>query len=813
MSKATFMSTIHIYDQRMEQIAAWLIETTDACNSEAPPPYSKPAGQPSSMRLKGKARKEAKKLKDAANSEVPMTADKKASVFKIKVDQFPELASKIMGSRGDAYKVPDVILKMAQDVLELRQEYDLFIDGGPSADADQKPRVGDRCFSIIKDMVRVLKRDTEEPVSKVPVGVYSNPQTGNMERQSSNNELEDLARILACLHSSTAPPGPNTVIASFTPRKPSHPSRFLTDPGLFRDSVYLGLYCLFKDINSIRLSVRDIWTNYTLGQNTLVHASIMTHHAIGIVKCMEENFLGNHPFIPDGETVIRLFQAIALMDRNKNPVVDKERNALAEHGHDDHDVKIDRWCYFPIVNVLRAFCEFIQPGKPRHVTLEALKGSEHHADGRAKIAKDIRIEDIAILLEALNDCVVLSTRVAQSDQDSITASVREMCVTKRVTLELCFASQVHLDMSHVVGDNKGQGFLSLHDFGTEAKECLTKALSFPPSSRNWPVGFHESLEEMISYINRIIVVDVFTTLEEEAYAPNCARPAKNESFGLLRRNPFLCGTQSKHIARGMHNVGKTLALNSGSILFVAHLYNALRQTLHLEIEWPPLELCISALTCDRLFGGDAPKTLQQCSDICMAILKERVGAFVCSEAWRKRPRPHGLERVTRYWAARPWSPKVGKENPTVPSSSVDAELPGRTWRLWETTRPPNPLELMDLLEVDTREECRILSYNFVGIHFICLDLLRKLRSALHDTLVPYISEEYIKQEDQLPLIAGYIVAVAGKSSDGIGKMAGGQGKESILGRAGDVMKDFIEMDSQHNTVPYLQRFGICPTTV
>ena len=120
---------------------------------------------------------------------------------------------------------------------------------------------------------------------------------------------------------------------------------------------------------------------------------------------------------------------------------------------------------------------------------------------------------------------------------------------------------------------------------------------------------------------------------------------------------------------------------------------------------------------------------------------------------------------------------------------------------------------MDLLEVDTREECRILSYNFVGIHFICLDLLRKLRSALHDTLVPYISEEYIKQEDQLPLIAGYIVAVAGKSSDGIGKMAGGQGKESILGRAGDVMKDFIEMDSQHNTVPYLQRFGIFPITV
>ena len=811
MSSTTFMSTFQIYDERMEQMAAWLIETTDACNCEAPLPYSKPAGQSSSMRLKGKARKEAKKLKDAANSEVPIAADKKASVFKIKIDQFPELASKIIDSRGDAFKVPGVILKMAEDVLELRHEYHLFIDGEPSADADKKPRVGDRCFNIIKDMIRVLKRDTEEPMSKAPVGVYSPPPTGNMERQSGNNELEGLARILACLHSSTAAPALNHVIASVTPRNQSHPSRFQTDPGLFRDSVYLALYCLFKDINSIRLSVRDNWTKYNLGQNSLVYAAIMTHHAIGIVRCMEENFLGNFPFIPDGETVIRLFQATALMDRDQKSVVNKERN-VPWHDDDDH-VKIGRWCYFPIVNVVRAFCEFIQPGKPRHITLEALKGSERHADGRAKIARDIRIEDIAILLEALNDCVVLSTRVAQSDEDPLTMNVRKMCMTKRVTLELCFASQVYLDIFHIVGDNRGQGFLSLHGFGTEAKECLTKALNFPPLSRNWPVGFHESVEEMVSYINRIIVVDVLTTLEEEAYAPNCARPAENEPFGLLRRNPFLCGTQSKHIALGMHNIGKTLALKSGSILFVAHLYNALRQTSHLEIEWPPLELCISGLTCDRLYGGDAPKTLQQCSDKCVALLEDRAGAFVCSEARPKRPRPHDLERVTRYWAARVWSPKVGKENPTVPSSSVDAELPGRTWRLWETTRPPNPLQLMDSLEVKTREECQSLSYNFVGIHFVCLDLLRKLRSALHDTLVPHISEEYIKQEDQLPLIAGYIVAVAGKSSDGIGKMAGGHGKESILGRAAAVMKDFVEMDSQHNTVSYLRRSGTFPSTV
>ena len=808
MSDRAFMTTVQIYDERMEQIAAWLIETADACNSEAPPPNSKPAGQSSSMRLKGKARKEAKKLKDAANSEVPIATDKKASSFKIKVDQFPELASKIMDSRGDAFKVPDMILKMAQDVLELRQEYDLFINGELSVDVDKKPRMGDRCFSTIKDMVRVLKRDTEKPMSKVPVGVYSNPQIGSMERQSSNNELEGLARLLACLHSSTARTGPHTVFASITPRKPSHPSRLQTDPGLFRDSVCLGLYCLFKDINSIRLSVRAIWTKYTLGQNTLVYASIMTHRAIGIIGCMEENFLGTFPFIRDGETVIRLFQATALMDRIEMSVVDKERNLLAEHWHDDDDIKIGRWCYFPILNVLHAFCEFIQSGKPRHITLEALKGSICHADGRAKIARDIRIEDIAILLEAFNDCVVLSTRVAESDDDSLTAGVREMCMTKRVTLELCFASQVYLDISHVVGDNRGQGFVSLHDFGTEAKECLTKALSFPPSSRIWPVGCHESLEEMVSYINRIIVVDVLTILEKEIYAPNCSRPAKNESFGLLRRNPFLCGTQIKLIARGMYNTGKTLALNSGSLLFVAHLYNALRQTSHLEIEWPQLELCISALTCDRLFGGDAPKTLQQCSDRSVALLKERAGAFVCSEACQKRPRPHDLERVTRYWAVRPCSPKVGKENPTVPSSSGDA-----AWRLWETTRPPNPLEVMDLLEINTRKECQSLSYNLVGIHFICLDLLRRLRSALHDTLVSYISEEYIKQEDQLPLIAGYIIAVAGKSSDGLGQMAGGHGKESILGRAGAVMKDFIEADSQHNTVPYIRSPGIFSATV
>ncbi len=85
-----------------------------------------------------------------------------------------------------------------------------------------------------------------------------------------------------------------------------------------------------------------------------------------------------------------------------------------------------------------------------------------------------------------------------------------------------------------------------------------------------------------------------------------------DPYHLLQRHPLLCAMMKFSLALMVREIGTTVVEAWGSILYTAHLYNALRHTSSLNMPWPDMETFISIHTPEKLFVGGYPTTVQDC---------------------------------------------------------------------------------------------------------------------------------------------------------------------------------------------------------
>ena len=54
----------------------------------------------------------------------------------------------------------------------------------------------------------------------------------------------------------------------------------------------------------------------------------------------------------------------------------------------------------------------------------------------------------------------------------------------------------------------------------------------------------------------------------------------------------------------------------------------------------------------------------------------------------------------------------------------------------------------------------MLRYDYISMHFRCLELLRQLRDEIDEDLKSQFGPEYLEREDQLSNLVGYILMAA-----------------------------------------------------
>ena len=190
-----------------------------------------------------------------------------------------------------------------------------------------------------------------------------------------------------------------------------------------------------------------------------------------------------------------------------------------------------------------------------------------------------------------------------------------MSRTKRISVWLVFATQIFLNVHHLMREDIGRGLDQLRVMGSEAKATLQSYWTGPKPAvvpDTWPKQNEMPIKQLSREIDKWVLSDALLTMKQKIKSQSPYNignlSESDESFYLLSRHPLLCGTFAFKIYLQVQELGVVLANAWGTVIYTAHLYNAVRQTGQLAISWPDMDFIIDLHTPQRVFVGGAPKT-------------------------------------------------------------------------------------------------------------------------------------------------------------------------------------------------------------
>jgi hypothetical protein len=104
----------------------------------------------------------------------------------------------------------------------------------------------------------------------------------------------------------------------------------------------------------------------------------------------------------------------------------------------------------------------------------------------------------------------------------------------------------------------------------------------------------------------------------------------------MKRHPVFCGLLALHLNLTMQQAGIIFSNAWGSTLYLAHLYNAVKQEGMLKRTWPDMELIISFHTKERIFVGDKPTSVEEYMNRLVLTMGISAQAFAPNKRKAKR---------------------------------------------------------------------------------------------------------------------------------------------------------------------------------
>ena len=376
-----------------------------------------------------------------------------------------------------------------------------------------------------------------------------------------------------------------------------------------------------------------------------------------------------------------------------------------------------------------------------------------------------------------------------------------MCSTKKVTMWGAFAAQTFLDIKNLLRLQPDKGFQDMRLAGIRAKKTLTNYFAFhakmpAADSKNWAAENVKILHHVQEDVEHFIEHDWM--LSRIAPQKNRAGQKMGE-FALYKSHPLLCGIMAFNISLRMQEAGMILMNAWGTGIYLAYLYNAIRyEPMAESVRWPDMDELIALHTEERLFVGGRPTDhLDSLKKVCLVM---GVSADAFGGRQRAQPKvslskkgPRGLEeqsvvsRVFRDRYCARGRVDLSTDNieavlndladkPAASASSTSASAAGPAGSVllrkrWRRAPRMTPLQLLAALRARLVDEERALVFDYFAMNRRGIELLRALRTELHDKLVQYFGPAYLENETQLVTLVPYLLHVAVMSARAAEEMA------------------------------------------
>lgn len=725
------------------------------------------------------------------------------SKYTVPLTQFVAMANVIVNSTEPRIRIPQNILTLVKYIISLRKHAANFFAKMASNAATAKvfeSNIAHRHFIMILEQVL----DILDP--------------SNLKAQESGNGT-DVSNVFNAL-AIEEPASEGTAPPELPPQKST--DHVYYEPESDDSDQAFAVFAFFDDLNSVREYISDVWVDYAKGQLDVMSAAVTTDTGFRMIKDKCEALMHTPAFCEIRDSGV--FDLLS-WDGNKDYMI---AVAYLNQTLGGDTEALRDWTCANANNMLISFVQVLHPH-----TIPVLKPDHFgvyrpELDRSAMSQEEQQVEDLIVTMNLLQEFTKLSrAHVDLPVEDELTRGIRiltDTCDARQMPMFTGFAFQILLDIHNSLRDHIGHPLTELQNTARRAVAIMDDYFRLSKHARlsTWAPANDEVFRMIKETAKQWALEDTIAKIPVPKRAP------KMESFYLLKNHPVLTGLLMFQLNLRLQDAGITLCNAWRSVLYTAHLYNALRQSGGLNAPWRDIEYIIETHSAKRLFVGAPPSEPSDYLKRFIYVLGGSASTFARDRRQggtlviMHRKGPRGLKTTTPVRDV--FQPRyVGRDQAVLSKANLTAMLSVAT-KARRTSSPSEDLETLhvqvsnqsdftpaQILQV-VREgmagEEHHLVFNYIGLHFRSFQLLRTLQTQLSGHLPKIFGSKYIEHDSELPSIIGYIFRTMSESEHIARSTPLKLEDGNILHAATEITKTFLEDGSNaHEGLVYAKIYN------
>ncbi|GLA93277.1 hypothetical protein AtubIFM57143_010626 [Aspergillus tubingensis] len=553
--------------------------------------------------------------------------------------------------------------------------------------------------------------------------------------------------------------------------------------------LFFKTLCLLQDLDNMRKFISITWSD-------------ALQLARDMVKEVEADWLSTRT--PARNDVQTLVYNLAVMSWGISAAPSTEVGLPYNKNMTD----VADWCYVPTKVLLDAFANVLHDNH-QPVFKKGYFGTYNPKANRERMSVGQKFnEDKIILLSILPEfCMFDTSKFRTPTSDAITQGLVEFSKNKKVTLWLCFASQIFLDIHHIMRYSTLGAFGDLRMSVLRIQKVIDDYLKLSktyPQPRFWPKEGDEEIQGISSTVDSWIIQDAFLNLRVLSGLDKTGSPP--EKHALLSQHSILCGLILFHLNIRMQRVGQQLVTQWYDVQQLAFLHNlVINYAMHKDVRWPDMDAFIKIHGESHIFigissaanlardsrskpfhkpDGKNPRLLKPTTAVANLFSPKYVEGLA---------EDAGIVNIDRILDELSQKSKL-ESSSCKELNRANAEL--SITQKWSNTRNIDTLHLLAFLKTKLYEEEPVVLYNYFGMHKRSIELLRLIREKEHHKFVQYFTAGYMPDESFISNIVLLVHHVARGLAQNARSMGLGSGDVELVSRivmsSGDVMREYLK---------------------
>ncbi|KAH7192576.1 uncharacterized protein B0J16DRAFT_368803 [Fusarium flagelliforme] len=630
------------YKSDTNALASWLASTARICGYKCDFPDQKsfpsgdkpPSGQAPSGRLKGKARKEAKKRGAPANPQTPKNQGPK---YTVALKDFLPMAECIAKSRKPLITVPSSFVSTIDRAIRLRSNFAAErVLHGMKVDIDAD-NAHDYFVGVLNKVKEAL-RPRFPPTQKAQTTQF--PDKEDVSRGFQALSFEEPSQEFLNAPDAELPQKAQRDSTSYKAKKDQEdllweilnapdilelPQKaqgdrtdYKAENGEEEENGFNDLLCtlVLLEAQGMRDRIQWIWQGYLDKTIDITAAAVATNVGIQrIRKLSEECSMSN------AENALRAAELHFMTNAYwKRAMFGRDPRKMAKAALDLRDEVNGGMCpndlfadysnsFLYAIHTIKPLVEQTQDSlayfRPPKVESPTARDQLLHKELEALY--DFWVEGVLFLHYNIEK--VGSNRFPVEDE--FLRILRKTNETNEVSFEMAFVAQVFLDMRRLLGSmestaEKAIGCIGGMKFGLDT---FVERWADSPSAKGRD-SLKSQLKEGQDYLNNMIH-DMIPDVKAYHARNGLDVEGVDEYWRFLKRSPILCGLALFHARAEMYNLSINCMKETGVTTRLVHLYNAIQQEGFLDKPWVDMEAFEACFEEQDLFMGRKPTRSSQ----------------------------------------------------------------------------------------------------------------------------------------------------------------------------------------------------------